>query len=396
MQGATRAKIDFAKILSGRSAILAGLMLAGMVGVTAYGLRQHTISQPKPPTPTVTPSVQTITALGRLAPMGEVIRLSSPSSTQGNRVDRLLVQEGDPVRAGQVVAILDSYDQLNTALAEANARVKVAQAKLAITQAGARQGEIAAQRAEIARLEADYQGNIQTQAAAVARLLATLRNAQAEFNRYRALHQQGAISASERDSKQLAVDTAQKSLQEAQMTLARLGSTRQQDLSKAKANLARIAEVRPVEVQANQAEVEQAIAARNQAKAALAKALVRTPIAGEILYVHTRSGEVVSSDGIVEIGQTRQMQAIAEVYQSDIDQIRVGQQVRVTSTAMADQLTGTVRRVGSQVRRQTVVNTDPSANIDARVIEVHITLDTASSRKAAKLTNLQVQVVIQK
>jgi HlyD family secretion protein len=396
MQGATQAKIDFAKILSGRSAVLVSLLLLGMVGVTAYGLRQHAISQPKPPTPTVAPAVQTITALGRLAPVGEVIRLSSPSSTQGNRVDRLLVQEGDPVRAGQVVAILDSYDQLNTALAEADARVKVAQAKLVITQAGARQGEIAAQRAEIARLEADYQGNIQTQAAAVARLQATLRNAQAEFNRYRALHQQGAISASERDSKQLAVDTAQKSLQEAQMTLARLGSTRQQDLSKAKANLARIAEIRPVEVQANQAEVEQAIAARNQAKAALAKALVRAPIAGEILYVHTRSGEVVSTDGIVEIGQTRQMQAIAEVYQSDIEQIRVGQQVRVTSTAMAGQLTGTVKRVGSQVRRQTVVNTDPSANIDARVIEVHITLDAASSRKAAKLTNLQVQVVIQK
>jgi HlyD family secretion protein len=396
MQGAIQTKIEFTKILSGRSVMLAGLLLLGIVGVTAYGLRQNTATQPENPPSTVAPAVPTITSLGRLAPAGEVIRLSSPTSTQGNRVDRLLVQEGDPVRAGQVVAILDSYDQLNTALAEADAQVKVAQSKLAITQAGARQGEIAAQRAEIDRLEADYQGNIQTQTAAVARLQATLSNAQSEFNRYRSLHQQGAISASERDSKQLAVDTAQKSLQEAQMTLARLRSTRQQDLNKARATLTRIAEIRPVDVQANQAEVEQAIAARNQAKAALAKALVRAPLAGEILYVHTRSGEVVSTDGIVEIGQTRQMQAIAEVYQSDIDQVRVGQQVRVTSTAMAGQLTGTVARIGSQVRRQTVVNTDPSANIDARVIEVHINLDAASSRKAAKLTNLQVQVVIQK
>jgi HlyD family secretion protein len=56
---------------------------------------------------------------------------------------------------------------------------------------------------------------------------------------------------------------------------------------------------------------------------------------------------------------------------------------------------GTVERIGSQVKRQTIVNTDPSSNIDARVIEVHITLNEASSQKAAKFTNLQVQVVIE-
>ena len=114
-----------------------------------------------------------------------------------------------------------------------------------------------------------------------------------------------------------------------------------------------------------------------------------------MLYIHTRSGEVVSTDGIVELGQTRQMQAIAEVYQSDVSHIRPGQHVRITSDSIPGELTGTVERVGSQVRRQAIVNTDPSANIDARVVEVHVTLDAASSQKAAKFTNLQVQVVIE-
>ena len=100
-----------------------------------------------------------------------------------------------------------------------------------------------------------------------------------------------------------------------------------------------------------------------------------------MLYIHTRSGEVVSTDGLVEIGQTRQMQAIAEVYQSDVGKVRPGQRVRVTSDAISGELTGTVERVGSQVRRQTIVNTDPSANIDARVVEVHATLDAVSSPK---------------
>lgn len=116
---------------------------------------------------------------------------------------------------------------------------------------------------------------------------------------------------------------------------------------------------------------------------------------GEVLYIHTRSGEVVSTDGIVEIGQTRQMQAIAEVYQSDVSKVHLGQRVRVTSGAIPGELIGTIERVGSQVRRQTIVNTDPSANIDARVVEVHAMLDDASSQKAAKFTNLQVQVVIE-
>jgi HlyD family secretion protein len=38
--------------------------------------------------------------------------------------------------------------------------------------------------------------------------------------------------------------------------------------------------------------------------------------------------------------------------------------------------------------------TDPSTNIDARIVEVHVTLDRPSSQKAAKSTNLQVRVTI--
>lgn len=347
------------------------------------------------PQPTSEATVYTVTALGRLEPQGEVIKLSAPTSSQENRVERLLVQEGDRIQAGQVIAILDSHDRLKAALAEAEQQVGVAQAQLAVTQAGAKQGEIAAQQAEIARLEAERQGNVEAQAATVERLRSELQNAQIEFERYQSLYQSGAGSASQRDSKRLTRDTAQKSLQEAQATLDRIRSTSPQELNKARATLAQIAEVRPVDVQAAQAEVNRAIAARDQAKARLEEALVRSPIAGEVLDIHTQSGEVVSEDGILEIGQTRQMQAIAEVYQSDINRVRLGQRVRVTGDAIAGELMGRVKQVGSQVQRQEIVNTDPSTNIDARVIEVHVALDAASSQQAAKFTNLQVKVVIE-
>lgn len=374
--------------------LIAALTVCG--GSVGVGLWRFHSTSTAPPQPAVSESaVTTVTALGRLEPRGDVIKLSAPTSSQENRVERLRVREGDRVKAGQVLAVLDSYDRLKAALAEAEENVRVAQAKLAVTQAGAKQGEINAQQAEIARLEAERQGNIEAQAATVARLRSELQNAQTEYDRNQSLYQAGAISASQRDTKRLTLDTARRSLQEAQATLDRIRSTSPQELNKARATLAQIAEVRPVDVQADQAEVNRTIAARNQAKASLENALVRSPINGEVLYVHTRSGEVVSEDGIVEIGQTGQMQAVAEVYQSDINRVRPRQRVRVTSDAIPGELTGIVERVGSQVRRQAIVNTDPSTNIDARIVEVHATLDAASSQKATKFTNLQVKVVIE-
>ena len=395
MQGTVQNKSLLIKAISQRKVMIGGLIILGIGGATTYGWRQMTSAQHETSAPVAAPVIQTVTALGRLEPRGEVIKLSAPSSNQGNRVDRLLVKEGDRIKAGQVIAILDSHDRLQAALAEAEEQVSVAQAKLAVTQAGAKQGEIEAQSAEIARINAERQGNIEAQAATVDRLQSELQNAQTEYNRNQSLYQEGAISASQRDTKRLTLDTARKSLQEAQVNLDRLRSTSPQELNKAKATLAQISEVRPVDVRSAQAEVNRTIANRNQAKASLAEAEVRSPVDGEVLYIHTRSGEVVSTDGIVEIGQTRQMQAIAEVYQSDVSKVRPGQRVRVKSDSISGELTGTVERVGSQVRRQTIVNTDPSTNIDSRVVEVHAMLDAASNQKAAKFTNLQIQVVIE-
>jgi HlyD family secretion protein len=376
-----------------KALLIAALVLSGAATATfVWRLRTPVATESQPVTQ---PVIRTITALGRLAPSGEVIKLSAPTSSSENRVEQLLVKEGDRIKAGQSIAVLDSRDRLQAALAEAEEQVKVAQAKLAVTQAGAKSGEIEAQQAEIARIESERQGNIGAQAATVARLQSELQNAQTEYSRYQSLYREGAVSASGRDTKQLTLDTAQRSVQEAQATLSRIRSTSPQELNKARATLAQIAEVRPVDVRSAQAEVNRTIAARNQAKTNLAQALVRSPLDGEVFYINTRSGEVVSTDGIAEIGQTRQMQAIAEVYQSDVKKVRPGQRVRVKSDAIPGELTGTVERVGSQVRRQTIINTDPSSNIDSRVVEVHAALDPASSQKAAKFTNLQIQVVIE-
>ncbi|MEM6868603.1 MAG: HlyD family secretion protein, partial [Cyanobacteria bacterium P01_C01_bin.121] len=64
-------------------------------------------------------SLSTITALGRLEPEGEITRLSPPAASQ--RLAEVLVAEGEQVTAGQVIAISDSLETRQAALAEAEA-----------------------------------------------------------------------------------------------------------------------------------------------------------------------------------------------------------------------------------------------------------------------------------
>jgi HlyD family secretion protein len=374
-------------------AIIIGLALI-VGGATIYKFRQASVSQPEPVTQTM-PAIKTVTALGRLEPSGEIIDISASSGSEGNRIEELLVKQGDQIKVGDVIAVLDSRDRLQAALNQSQEQVRVAQANLALVKAGAKTGEIQAQQAAIARIEAERSNDIMAQTAMVERMQAELNNAQVEYQRYQTLYQDGAISASERDSKYLALATAKEQVEEAQANLNRIKSGQQEQLAEAKATLDKIAEVRPVDIAVVEAEVREAQAAYHTAQAELDRAYIKSPQAGTIIKIMTRPGEVVASDeGIVRIGQTSQMYAVAEVYESDIGKVKLGQKVSVTSSALSQKLTGTVNSIGLEVERQEVVNTDPTANIDAKVVEVKVKLDPESSKKVAGLTNLLVDVRI--
>ncbi|WP_414576132.1 ABC exporter membrane fusion protein [Anabaena sp. CCY 9402-a] len=393
-------KLD--RSISPQSILRPAIFLAIFVSFAVIGVSVYTTlkireasNQKVQASTTLLPELKTVTALGRIEPKGKVIQLSATTSSEGSRVEQLLVKEGDRVKAGQVIAILDSRDKLEAALKETQEQVKVAQANLNRTKAGAKRGEVAAQQAIIARLRAEGKGDIAAQAATVARLQAEVQNAEIENQRYQSLYQQGAISASQSDSQRLQLETAQKNLQEGQAQLQRLQISGQQKLQEAKAILEQITEVRGVDVVAVQAEVNRALAAVNQAQVNLTQAYVRSPQDGQVFEIHSRPGELVSNNGIAEIGQTNQMYVIAEVYESDISRVKPGQQVRVIGDYLPIEMQGIVERKGLQIRRQNVVNTDPTSNIDNRVVEVQIRLNSASSQKAADLTNMQVKAVIE-
>lgn len=401
-------------------------------GIIFYAVSQFgQIGKASDTTTVNTETTPKVSALGRLEPETEVIKLSAPLVLDGDRVAQILIEEGDTVRSGQVVAVLDAHDRLKTAVLQAEKQVRVAQSKLNQVKAGAKTGDILAQRTSVERLQAQSQGDITEQQQSVARieaqwegdriaqsatirkLEAELNNAQAEYQRYQKLYSEGAISNSAFDSKRLNLETAKqqldeakavlnrinttasKQLAEARVALNRINATTRKQVSEAQATLTSIAEVRPVDVQAAQAEVEEAIAALKRAEADLEAAYIRSPMAGQILKIHTRVGEKISENGIADLGQTTQMITVAEVYQSDIGKVKLGQPATITGQAFSGELRGQVSQIGLQVNRQNVFSNQPGENLDSRVVEVKIRLNPEDSQKVAGLTNLQVQTAIE-
>ena len=179
--------------------------------------------------------------------------------------------------------------------------------------------------------------------ARAARAKVELANAERELSRVEPLVRQGMASASVRDEAQLKVDVARAEL---------LG-----------------------------------------AESALERDTVRAPVSGQVVAIHARRGERVGADGIAEIAQTDQMYAVAEVYETDIGRVRVGQRATVRSPALDPELTGTVERIGMKIGKLDLRDADPVARTDARVVEVRIKLD--DSARGARLSNLQVDVAIE-
>jgi HlyD family secretion protein len=352
----------------------------------------------KAPTPkaAATPPRVAVTALGRLQPEGEVTYLSAPHSINGVRVEKLIVKEGDEVKTGQVLAYLEDYARSTTALQQSLDKLQVAQARLVQVKAGAKSGDIDAQKGAIASLESQLKGEIAAQEATIARIQAQIDNAKTENNRYQKLYKDGAVSASIADSKALQLKTLEQQKTEAEATLKRTVNTLSDQLNSEKAKLGSIKEVRPQDVQLAEAEVRSAITAVKQAKADQDLTYIKSPKDGKVLKIHARTGEVIATSGFAEIGKISQMYVIAEVYQTDIQKVRIGQKVTINSTAFPGTIKGTVSEIGWQVDKQSIFSLNPGSDTDRRIVEVKIYInDPTDSQRVARLTNLQVDVAIQ-
>ena len=134
------------------------------------------------------------------------------------------------------------------------------------------------------------------------------------------------------------------------------------------------------------------LAERRSLQADLNDSELRSPIDGIVLKVHTREGERPDTDGVLEVGASQSMEALIEVYESDINRIAMGEMVKLISEngGFEGELEGQVAQISPQVRQRQVLSTDPTGDADARVVEVLVRLDAASAERVARLAGLKV------
>ncbi|MBE9175732.1 HlyD family efflux transporter periplasmic adaptor subunit [Synechocystis salina LEGE 06155] len=376
-----------------------------------------------------------VAAIGYLEPKGEVRSLSAPIGPdgKGGRIEKLLVKEGDVVRSGQIIAILDNYATVDSKVKIAQSQLRTAQAKLMQVQAGAKQGQISAQKARLSGVVSELEGQIDIQNATIQRISAELAgekiaqekfiekleieysNASSECQRYQSLFEQGGTSASEYDRICLVPKQLERELAEAQANLQRIVSSRQEELAEARANLSRtvqtlndqqnqnqgtldeISEVREVDVAVAEAQVQEAQAQLRQAQAEFNLTKIISPTDGQVLKIYTYPGERINDKGILDIGRTQAMYVRAEVYETDILNVKKGQRAYISSPALSSNLEGIVESVGHQIGRRDILDNDPVADIDARVVEVNIRLLEESQNEIdlSRLTNLKTRVIIE-
>ncbi|PZU97389.1 MAG: efflux transporter periplasmic adaptor subunit [Pseudanabaena sp.] len=296
-----------------------------------------------------------IKASGSVVPIQTV----NLSPKQAGKLAELLVEQGDRVTRGQVVARMDNTN-LIPQLFQAQASAAASEANLVKLRNGNRAEDIASAQARVesarGRLEA-------------ARSRLALANS--KTSRFRDLQTEGAISQDRLDelltddrSAQADLFSAQANLTEATRQFEQLrNGTRFEDIAQAEAQLAQaVAAVRAVEVQ-------------------IEDTIIRAPFAGIITQKYANVGAFVTptttasltnsstSTSIVAIANG--LEIIAKVPEIDISQIKIGQEVEVVADAFPTEVfKGRVRLIA------------PEAIIEQNVtsFQVRISLDTGKDK----------------
>lgn len=284
----------------------------------------------------------TVAAPGRVEPLSEDVKLGSEIS---GKIGQMLVDEGDHVRKGQVLAVLVNDDY--------RAQVNAQTATLADKQAEERKTRNGARAEE--RREAQAAANAQA---------AVLEEARANMERYQNLYQAGVAAREEADRYLREYKVAQAEYDRAMQHFRFIDEdAREEDQASATAQVAL------------------ASAQLDQARAVYEKTFIRAPLDGVILRRYHRAGESVnnsssSPDPIFSIGSTGVLRVRADVDETDIARVHVGDRAYVTADAFGTRkFWGHVVRLGGELGRKNVRTDEPTERVDTKILETVVDLD---------------------
>jgi HlyD family secretion protein len=329
----------------------------------------------------------TVTALGRLEPETEILEINV---TQGTRIDRVLVKEGQKVAAAAPLAYLDGHGEMEASRDLAAKQLEESERRYVVDTAHG-QAAVAAARLKVRQAEEATRKTVESQEAIVRAAQAGRDKAKLDLDRTDQLRKDGVVSVSDLDVASLASRQAVEKMTDEEASLSRVRTNFDLELQMARADL------RSAETGLSQAQLALQLGSMREslklAEARLERTIVRAPSAGEILKILTHAGESVGKYPLLDMGDTSAMFVVAEVYETDAGLVRPGQRAVVTSKAFPnDKLGGKVERISSIIHKKDVLAVDPTTDADARVLEARIRLD--DSRVAARFNQLQVDVAI--
>ena len=315
------------------------LMLAAIVAAAAVMRPRLTGEAPSAAASSVSAIPSGVGCRGRIEPEDGVLTIAAPYfAGRPSLISELQIKEGDWVTAGQVLGVLDGWRSSEKLVRQSEADAEVARRRLAQVKAGVKSADLEAQRMEVARWQSEYEIS------------------RDDYQRYERLHESQVIAPAELDQKRLLMDRA--------------GRT----LDGAKERLKSLEEVRAEDVDVRSAELAAALAQVEHARSELDRMIVKAPVSGRVLKIHAYPGEEVGPRGILELARTDRMYVVAEVFESDIPRVRVGQKATISGDLVPDGIVGTVTQIGGQVTKSELLPSDPADFADTRVVNVKIQL----------------------
>ena len=237
------------------------------------------------------------------------------TSTLVEPADRVLVQEGDHVSKGQLIAQLDTQDlqaQLQSALGtaasdEAKTKSTTLQAGLTIVQNG---------------------NTINSGQAAVRQAQQTLATDRVNLARDAQLMKQGYLAQQAYDQQATVVANDQQAVRAAQVTL-------QNTITQVQTNGTTSSGLQGANVAAAKADEQTALGAANQLRVQIAKAAITSPIDGVVVNRNLNPGEYPGTRQIFTLQQTNKVYAVLNGSGGQIVGVRTGSPVYIVSSDRA-------------------------------------------------------------
>jgi multidrug resistance efflux pump len=235
------------------------------------------------------------------------------------RIQQLMVDEGDDVKTGQLIAVIES-DDLQAARKAAAAMAASNEWKLHESMESERQT-----RGETGSGTANAEAQLRSARAMLAQAQAQLEHQQADTSRIVALAEQGIMSAQSRDEAATSLHAAEAAVQAAKENVA----AAEAQLRQARAHEL-LATVATQTVRSTRDQMRNAQALADQAAVQAGYAQVLAPVSGKIHVRAARQGEVVAAGTpIVTIMQLTETWVYAPLPETQADSVRLGDSLRV-------------------------------------------------------------------